>query len=141
MKMKEYLTSREFRSASQRRRYIIEIMRKRARHTECLTPGIGNNNVPAPAKSYLDDIVKEPEKRNLRIYFQNINTLKLGGNAEEDVRALKKVSAMGASIVCLSEINKNLEKKEVRYEVSRMLNETMMGAKYCAGRNGSYVTE
>ena len=139
--MKEYLTSREFRSAAQRRRYIIEIMKKRAKHTESLTPGIGNNNVPAPAKSYLDNMETEPDKRNLRIYFQNINTLKLGGNAEEDRRALKKLSAMGASMVCLSELNKNLEKKEVRYEVSRMLNETMMGAKYCAGRNGSYVTE
>ena len=41
----------------------------------------------------------------------------------------------------MSELNKNLEKKEVRYEVSRMLKETIPGAKYCAGGNESYVTE
>ena len=139
--MREYLTAREFKNRTQQRRYVRELMRSRAKRVAARTPGIGSKVVPQKAMSYLDTIYEEPERRSLRIYFQNINTLKLGSEAGEDLHALKKLSATGVSIMCLGELNKNMEKKEVRKEVESLLRESMPGAKYCAGGNQDFVTE
>ena len=51
--------------------------------------------------------------RSLRLYFQNINTLKIGQGRKETEESFKRLSASGVSITLLSEINKNMEMEEV----------------------------
>ena len=131
--MREYLTAREFKNRTQQRRYVRELMRSRAKIVAARTSGIESEGVPQKAMSYSDKIYEEPDRKSLRVYFQNINTLKLGSEAAEDLHTLKKLSATGASITCLSKLNKNMEQKEVRKEFESMLRQAMPGAKYCAG--------
>ena len=73
-------------------------MMNRAKRVAARTPGIGSGVVPQKAMIYLDNRGNEPDRKSLRVYFQNINTVKLGSEAAEDLHALKKILATGASI-------------------------------------------
>ena len=65
----------------------------------------------------MDNIEEQPERGSIRVYFQNINTIKIGGEATEDIEALKKLAAVGASIIGLSEVNTNMEDGEKRKQL------------------------
>ena len=109
------------------RRYIKELNRKRARKKFSGTPVIMEKKSQEVPKSYLDSIEEEPVRGALRIYFQNVNTLKIGSEAAEDIRAVKKLTAVGTSVICLTKINKNMEDGETRSEVEKVFNKAKPG--------------
>ena len=104
--MKDYLSAREFRSRSQLRRYMREVHRKRDIRKVGETPAFIRSERAKTPRSYLDNTEEQPERGSIRVYFQNINTIKIGGEATEDIEALKRLAAVGASIIGLSELNK-----------------------------------
>ena len=63
--MKSYITARKFRDQAQRRRYIREAMKKKARWvwTRAVLPI--TNEIVGDAKSHLDSIDHEPTRGSL----------------------------------------------------------------------------
>ena len=88
--MIDYLTVKVFKNRTQQQQYVRELMRNGAERVAAGTPGIGSAVVPQKAMSYLYNIDDEPDRKNIRVYFQNIYTLKLGSEAAEDLHAPKK---------------------------------------------------
>ena len=82
-----------------------ELARKRAMGRVGRQPRINNNKGIEVPVSYLDDIETQPDCGSLRIYFQNVNTLKIGSDIVEDLEAMRKLAAVGTSVICLSEVN------------------------------------
>ena len=138
--MKVYLSAREFKTRSQLRRYLRELNRKRAMRQTRRTPVLMGGILLEPPRSHLDSIETQPDKQCIRIYFQNVNTLKIGGEAAEDINALKKLAAVGTSVICLSEINKNMEDGETRRAVEEVIRKARAGMEMSAGGNTFYQT-
>ena len=117
-----------------------EVHRKRAIRKEGGTPAFISSERAKTPRSYLDNIEEQPERGSIRVYFQNINTIKIGGEAIEDIEALKKLAAVGASIIGLSEVNKNMEDGETKKAVEEVIRKEKPGMTMCAGGNTFYRT-
>ena len=138
--MKVYLSAREFKNRSQLRRYLRELNRKRAVRQTRRMPVLTGGILPEPPRNHLDSVETQPDKQCMRVYFQNINTLKIGGEAAEDIKALKKLVAVGTAVICLSEINKNMEHGETRRAVEEVIKKARAGMGMSAGGNTFYHT-
>ena len=57
------------------------------------------------SKGYLSRLDKKPRAEKCRIYFQNVRTLQMSGDASKGLIAILK--AAGVDIVGISKINKN----------------------------------
>ena len=119
--MKTYLTAQKFRDQAQRRRYIREAMSKKVMwvRTRSILPI--REELMGDAKSHLHNIDQEPTRGSLRLYFQNINTLKIGQGRKETEEAFKRLSASGVSITLLSKVNKNMEMEEVMDKIQQVV--------------------
>ena len=63
--MKSYITARKFRDQAQRRRYIREAMKKKARWARTRSILQIRKEIMGDAKRYLDNIDKEPTRGSL----------------------------------------------------------------------------
>ena len=88
--------------------------------------------------SYLEELESKPGANDLRIYFQNVGTLVLGEQVGETNTALKALGAADVSLICLGEINKNLEHPRVREKVRASITLTIPGAQMQYGTNEGY---
>ena len=112
-----------------------ELARIRAMRRVGRQPNVSNDREVEVPVSYLDNIETQPDRGSLRVYFQNVNTFKIGSDAVEEVEAMRKLAAVGASVVCLSEVNKNLEAGETRKAVQMILDKARPGMVMSGGGN------
>ena len=92
-------------------------------------------------KSYVSDIEERPSRRSIRIYYQNVNSLKIGGRVEETETAMKVLKGAGVSIFCLGEVNKNFAHREVKNDMKNLLERTLPGTEYAVASNTGYKPE
>ena len=139
--MKTLLTARKFRSLAQRRRYLRNLMKRKGRKEVQRMALPVQRAVAEESRSYLDCLEDEPTRKSLRIYFQNVNTLKVGSERKETEESFRKLSMAGTSLVFLSEVNKNMELEEVAKKVEEVVSAGMPGARCRGGGNKYYKAQ
>ena len=95
----------------------------------------------AVSRSYLDKLDIEPTRKSLRVYFQNVNSLKIGKGRKETEESFKRLAASGVSLTFLSEVNKNLELEEVAQKVEQVVCSGMPKARCRGGGNRYYKSQ
>ena len=78
---------------------------------------------------------------DLRIFFQNIGTLKLGMQTDVSEEAVEIMHGLGVDIAGLTEINKNFGNSVVRGQADRIFQRNMGGAVIKVAENEEYVVE
>ena len=136
--MKTLLTARNFRSLAQRRRYMRNLIKRKGRREAQRMAIPVRRAVATESRSYLDNLEDEPTRKSLRVYFQNVNTLKVGQERKETEDSFRRLSASGTSLVFLSEVNKNMELEEVAKKVEEVVKAGMPGAR-CRGGGTSTI--
>ena len=79
--------------------------------------------------------------RSLRLYFQNINTLKIGQGRKETEESFKRLSASGVSITLLIEVNKNMEMEEFMAKIRQVGQSGIQQALCRGGGNHRFDTD
>ena len=131
-----YLTMEPYKYS---RRYLREQFKKQQEMNKERQRRINPGVTIVEYKSHLKDLEEKPGRKELRIFFQNVNTLKLGKRIEETDTAMKILRGAGVSIFGLSEVNKNLAHPEVVSDFENLLRRTMPGAEYVLASNNEYV--
>ena len=114
----------------QSRRFFWEHFKKQARRNRERQQSIVPTEITEEMKSYVNDIQERPSTGSIRIYFQNVNTIKIGGRVEETETALKMLKGAEVSIFCLSEVNKNFRHQGVNNDMESLLQITILGTEY-----------
>ena len=100
-------------------------MKRRDLRKLCKTIRTIATSIPKLLKSYLDETDEGPKRICLRIYFQNMNMLKLREGENESKIVFRLLLASGVLVVCLSELNKNMENVIVQRNLEKVMNKTM----------------
>ena len=135
--MTEFLTLEPQRGRKQKRRRSARAMEKQMRARIGRRPG-RRKTIEQSSKGYFDDINAPVGRQACRVYFQNVQTLKIGEGREETASGLRILEGLGADVVGLSEVNKNWAHPMVREEYNRMLRREMPGVKLVVADNENY---
>jgi len=93
------------------------------------------SELPEKEMSYLDDLDEEPVRGSIQVYFQNLNTPKLGIEIKEETELFKRLTTSGVSLISLSEVNKNMELEEAKTDIEEVVKKGVPLANFCGGGN------
>ena len=75
------------------------------------------------------------------MYFQNVNTLKLGMERKETEESFKRLNTSGVPLIFLSEVNKNMELEEAKRNIEAVVRKGVPLATVSEGGNKSFQTD
>ena len=90
---------------------------------------------------YLNDMSNKKSGGDLRIFFQNIGTLKVGMQTDVSEEAVEIMHGLGVDIAGLTEINKKFGNLVVRGQADRIFQRNMGGAVIKVAENEEYVVD
>ena len=102
---KRYLHAGPFKGERVKRRKAHELIKNRRLTTYGRRPG-RMEVIEDKCPGYLDDMSNKKNGGDLRIFFQNIGTLKLGMQTDVSEEAVEIMHGLGVDIAGLTEINK-----------------------------------
>ena len=135
--MTGFLTLEPQRGRRQKRRRIARAMERQMMKRTGRRPG-RRETIEQSSPGYFDDINTPVGRQSCRVFFQNVQTLKIGEESEETSSGLRILEGVGADVMGLSEVNKNWAHPRVREEYNRMLWREMSGPKLMVADNKDY---
>ena len=114
--MKKYLFTNQFLSKTKIKKTIQSSIENTIQQKKCQSVLPYNLPILEDLPSYLIPLSERPEK-NIRIYFQNSNTLKLFLAKEGIINALEPLKLGQDQFIGLMEINKNMSDSIVQASI------------------------
>ena len=135
--MKVTLSASKFKDRFERRRYIRAKMKKQGNRKQSQIEQLIGSEIQEKEHRCLGELQDPVNSKTLRVYFQNVNTLGLGGIGETET-ALQILDAADASLIYIIEANTNPDHGLVQLQIKTAIRRRMKGASYEIGSNSGY---